>query len=139
MGAKNSTESNSPNVSVAPQAVTATLNGNGVDHAGFRACEVIIALGVFGGTTPQATIQIQDSPDNVTFTAVPAASLGGGGAIPTITPANANAVVRRAYLGLQRYVRVAVTAISGTSPSLPMCAIVDLNDASRQPTAASAV
>lgn len=139
MGAKNSVESNNPSVSISPQNVTAALNGSSVDHAGFNAASVVIALGVFAGTSPSATVQVQDSPDGVTWTAVAAAQLGGGGAIPTITPANANTLIRRAYLGLNRFVRVAVTAISGTSPSLPMCAIVHLDGAERQPTAPSAV
>lgn len=98
---------------------------------------MVIALGVFAGTGPTATIQIQDSPDNSTFTAVPAASLAGGGVIPQITPANANTVIRRAYVGLNRYVRVAITAIAGTGPSLPICALVDLDEATIRPTAAS--
>ena len=137
MAIRNTTESHSPQVSIAPQAVTTTLNGTGVDTAGFRAMAVLIALGVFGGTTPTATVQIQDSPDNVTFTAVPAASLAGGGVIPQITPANANTMVRRAYVGTQRYLRVAVTAIAGASASLPLCGVVLLDDAQKQPTAVS--
>jgi hypothetical protein len=126
-------------VSLTPQSVTATINGTGVDTAGYHAIAILIALGVFAGTGPSATLQVQDSPDNVTFTAVPAASLAGGGAIPTITPGNANTMIRRGYVGLQRYVRVAVPAIAGTSPSLPLCAIVHLDDAEKQPTAVSAV
>ena len=139
MSVRNSTESHSPSVSLAPQNVAATVNGTGVDTAGYHAVALLIALGVFAGTGPSATVQIQDSPDNVTFTAVPAASLAGGGVIPTITPANANTMIRRGYVGLQRYVRVAVTAIAGTSPSLPLCGIVLLDDAEKQPTAVSAV
>lgn len=138
MAIRNTTESHSPQVSISPQAVTTTLNGTGVDTAGFHAIALLIALGVFAGTGPTATVQVQDSPDNVTFTAVPAASLAGGGVIPQITPANANTMVRRGYVGLQRYVRVAVTAIAGTGPSLPLCAIVHLDDAQKQPTAVSA-
>ena len=139
MSLRNTTESHSPTVSLAPQLVTTTINGAGVDTSGFHAMAVLIALGAFAGTTPTATVQIQDSPDNITFTAVPAANLAGGGVIPQITPANANTMVRRAYVGLQRYLRVAVTAVAGTSPSLPLCAIVLLDDAQKQPTAVSAV
>lgn len=139
MGTKNTTESHSPTVSLTPALVTATVNGTGVDLSGYRAAAFLIALGVFGGTGPSATIQIQDSPDNSVWTPVSAANLAGGGLVPGITAANANTMIRRGYLGLQRFVRVAVTAIAGTSPSLPLCAIVLLDDAQKQPTAASAV
>lgn len=139
MAIRNTTESHSPMVSLAPQLVAATINGTGVDTAGYHGIAILIALGVFAGTSPTATLQVQDSPDNVTFTAVPAASLAGGGVIPQITPANANTMIRRGYVGTQRYVRVAVTAIAGTGPSLPTCAIVHLDDAVKQPTAVSAV
>lgn len=98
---------------------------------------LVIALGVFAGTTPTATLQIQDSPDNSVWTLVPAALLAGGPVIPQITPANANTVIRRAYIGLNRYVRVAITAMAGTGPSLPICALVDLGEATIRPTPAS--
>lgn len=139
MGTRNTTEAHSPTVSLAPALVTATVNGSGVDLSGYRAAAILVALGVFAGTAPTATLQIQDSPDNSTWTAVPAANLAGGGVIPGITAANANTMIRRGYLGLQRFVRVAVTAIAGTSPSLPLCAVVLLDDAQKQPTAVSAV
>jgi hypothetical protein len=138
MGTKDTTGSHSPTVSIAPQTVTTTLNGTGVDHAGYQAAALLIALGVFAGTTPTATIQVQESDDNISFTAVSAANLANGGVIPQITPANANTMIRRGYLGLKRYLRVAVTAIAGTTPSLPLCAVVLLDSAEKQPTAASA-
>lgn len=105
--------------SIAAQAVTATLNGTGVDLQGYEAAQVILDLGAFGGTTPTATLEIQDSDDNTTFAVVAAANLQGG-ALPAITAAAANVVIERGYIGEKRYLRGAVTAIGGTTPSLPL-------------------
>lgn len=121
--------------SIAPQAVTATVNGSGVDLRGYDGALVVIDLGTFGGTTPTATIKIQDSADNTTFTDVALADLVGGDQLATIDPTNDLAVYRRGYIGTKRYVRVAVTAIAGTGPSLPMAAQVVSGYASREPVA----
>lgn len=105
--------------SVAPQAVTAAINGSGVDRANFDSVEFEINLGTFGGTTPTATIKLQESDDNSTFTDIVAADILGG-ALPTIDTTNDVAVHKRGYIGNKRYVRGIVSAVSGTTPSLPM-------------------
>jgi len=114
----------SPAASIVAQAVTATLNGAGVDLRGFDAAAVILDLGTFAGTTPTATVKIQESDDNAAFTDVAAGDLIGGGQLATIDTTNDVAVYERGYIGAKRYLRVAVTAIAGTSPSLPMSAMV---------------
>ena len=114
----------SPASSILARTVTATVNGIGVDLQGYESADVLIDLGTFEGTTPSATIQIQESDDNTTFTAVAAADLIGGALPATIDTTNDDTLYERGYLGRKRYVRVAVTAISGTGPSLPMSAVV---------------
>lgn len=123
----------SPASSIVAQAVTATVNGTGVDLQGFESADVLIDLGTFAGTTPTATIQIQESDDNSTFTAVAAADLIGGALPATIDPTNDVALYERGYIGTKRYIRVAVTAVTGTSPSLPMSAVVVRGHARSKP------
>jgi hypothetical protein len=123
---------NSPSSSIRAQAVTATLNGTGVDLQGFEGALVLLDLGLFGGTTPTATIKIQESDDNTTFTDVAAADLLGG-VLPAIDTTNDETTYERGYIGRKRYIRVAVTAIAGTSPSLPTSAVVVRGGPRKQP------
>lgn len=119
--------------SINAQAVTATLNGTSADLQGFESAQVLIDLGTFGGTTPTATIQIQDSADDATFAAVAAADLQGGALPDPIDTTNDAQLLVRGYIGSKRYVRVAVTATGGTSPSLPMSATIQRGHARTQP------
>lgn len=107
------------NVSVAqslrPASRTAAVNGVGVDLAGYDAAAIVLDLGAIGGTTPSFTFEVQESDDNTTFTAVADADLDAG------QPADVTAgdtVSEVGYRGIKRYVRVAITAASGTSPTL---------------------
>lgn len=109
--------------SLTPRAATAVVNGAGVDIGKHRGATVLIDLGAFAGTSPSATVEVQESDDNTTFAAVAAADMIGG-AVPTIDATTDEQTLERGYLGTKRYVRVAITAISGTGPSLPICALV---------------
>ncbi len=109
--------------SIRSQAVTATVNGTGAGCAGYNGATVLIDLGTFAGTTPSATIKVQESDDGSTYTDVAAADLVGG-QLAAIDTTNDEALYERGYIGSKQYLRVAVTAISGTGPSLPMCAVV---------------
>ena len=118
--------------SIRPQAVTAPVNGAGVDLAGFEGALILVELGTFAGTAPTATIQVQESDDDATFSPVAAEDLDG--ALPaTIDPTNDETVYELNYKGRRRYIRVAVTAVGGTSPSLPMSAVVIRTNARKQP------
>jgi hypothetical protein len=110
--------------SIGAQAVTAALNGSSVDMANYASAVVLLDLGTFAGTTPSATIQIQESDDNSTFTAVAAADLHGGALPGTIDTTNDAQLYERGYIGQKRYLRVAITAIAGTGPSLPLSAVI---------------
>lgn len=102
---------------LAPASRTAAVNGTGVDLAGYESASVVIEAGAAGGTTPSFTFEVQDSDDNTTFAAVPNADLQG--TEPVVTAAGAP--VKVGYLGTKRYLRVAITAVSGTGPTL-VCA-----------------
>lgn len=100
--------------SLAPDTYDATADGSGVDLRGYNSALVVIDAGAAGGDTPSFTFEVQESDDNVTFTAVGAAHLQG--AEPVITAGSE--VHRIGYVGSKRYIRAAITAVSGTTPTL---------------------
>ena len=118
--------------SLAPQTVTGTVNGSSTDIKNFHGVMAVLDLGTFGGTSPTADIRLEESADDTTFAAVAAADLIGG-LVAQITTANDLQVHTRGYLGSKRYLRWAVTATGGTSPSLPMSASLVLGDAKTEP------
>lgn len=113
-----------PASSIAAQAVTATVNGAGVNLQGYNGADFLVDLGTFAGTTPTATIKFQESDDNTTFTDVAATDLLNGANSIAVDTTNDAQVHRRGYVGKKQYVRVIVSAIAGTTPSLPMSATV---------------
>lgn len=123
--------------SLAPASRTTTVNGAAVDNAAdgenFGGAMIIIHAGTAGGTTPSFTFEVQDSPDNSTWTAVDASLLDG--AEPVVTTANDEQVHLIGYLGIKRYLRVAITAVSGTTPTLLCSAGVALGFPNSAPVA----
>lgn len=107
--------------SLAPASRTAAVNGTGVDLAGYDAATVVLDLGAAGGTTPSFTFEVQHSDDNSSYAAVAAADLDSGQ--PAAVTAGGS-VVEIGYRGIKRYVRVAITAATGTSPTLLCSATV---------------
>ncbi len=97
--------------SLAPAARTASANGTGVDLAGFDAAVVVVETGAI--TDGTHTIQVEESTDNSTFTAVADADLQG--TEPAIGAADDNKVYEIGYMGTKRYVRVAVTVAGATT------------------------
>lgn len=102
------------------------VNGTGIDRSGYESVLVLAHIGTIGGSaSPGQTLEIQESDDNVTFTAVAAGDLDGG-VLPAIVAANDDTLYEIGYLGRKRYVRVAVTAKTGTTPALIADALVAL-------------
>lgn len=124
-----------PSQSLVPAVRTATANGLGVDLRGFEGAMFTVDLGTFGGTSPTMTLQYQESDDNSTYTAIAASDLGSGAQPAQITTANDDLIIKDSYIGSKRYVRVAITAIGGTAPSLPMAGSVVRGFARHQPVA----
>jgi len=102
---------------------TATANGSSADLQGYEGALFVYDVGVFGGTSPTMTLQLQESSDDSTFTAIAAADLEGVQPVQ-ITGALDQLIARVGYKGSKRYVRQAITAIGGTSPSLVMSASI---------------
>lgn len=107
--------------SLRPASRNATVNGTGVDLANYDSAMVILDLGAIGGTTPSYTFQVQESDDNSSFTAVAAADLDSGQ--PAAFTAG-DSITEVGYKGIKRYIRVAITAVSGTTPTLLCSATV---------------
>lgn len=85
--------------------------------APYEALELMLITGAW--TDGAHSWQVQDSPDNTTWTNCPASSLLGAGAASggftaVSSAAGQNAVQRCAYVGPQRYVRV-VSTEAGTT------------------------
>ncbi|MFC4768736.1 hypothetical protein [Effusibacillus consociatus] len=123
----------SPAQSIRAQAVAAVLNGTGVNLSGYESATILIDLGTFAGTTPTATIKIQESSDDATYTDVAAADLLGGALPATIDTTNDETVYKRGYIGSKKFVRVIVSSIAGTGASLPMSAVVVRGHARHMP------
>lgn len=107
--------------SLRPASRTAAVNGLGVDLANYDAAFVVLDLGAIGGTSPSFTFEVQDSTDNSTFAAVAAADLDSGQ--PAAFTAG-DSITEIGYKGIKRYLRVAITAASGTAPTLLCSATV---------------
>jgi hypothetical protein len=96
--------------SIAPQVLSATTTGSGIDLLGFGSAAIIIATGAIvssGNFTPT----LEDSDDDSTYAAVTADQIEG--TLPSAL--SASAVVKVGYVGFKRYVRPVLTKNSGTS------------------------
>lgn len=98
-------------LSLSPAARTASANGTGVDLKGYEAALVLVQTGTI--TDGTHTIEVQESDDNSTFTAVADADLQG--TEPAIGATDDDKVFEIGYLGAKRYIRVAVTVASATT------------------------
>ena len=97
--------------SLRPAARTATVNGQGVDLAGFDSAMFVVAAGAW--TDGSHAITAQESDDNSSYSAVAAADLIGSQ--PTISAAGGgNQVYQWGYRGTKRFVRL-VSTVSGTT------------------------
>jgi hypothetical protein len=113
----------SPAQSLKAQVVTAAVNGSGVDLQGFDSAVFVVDAGAITGTTPTITPRAEESDDNATFTPIAATDLDGGLLVNIATGAD-NVIQKRGYLGAKRYVRLAISAVGGTTPSAPICGSV---------------
>lgn len=96
-----------PKVSIAPQSIGGAVNGTGVDLSGAEAATVLLNSGA--ATTP-ATVKIQESADNSTFTDVADSDLIGTTGNTSGVAQTASNLNKVSYVGAQRYIRVITTA-----------------------------
>lgn len=95
-----------------------TVNGtaldlwsNSVGRQKFNSALVIVQTGTI--TDGTHTVEVQESDDNSTFTAVADADLQG--TEPAIAAANDNVIYEIGYRGMKRYLRVAVVTTGATT------------------------
>lgn len=100
--------------SLPPASRSTAANGASADLREFRSAMILISTGAIGGTTPSFTFEVQESDDNTTFAAVADGNLNGSEPVVTAS----DEVFKIGYHGFKRYVRVAITAVAGTSPTL---------------------
>jgi hypothetical protein len=99
-----------PAITLSPAVRTASANGTGVDLRGFHSAAVVVATGTI--TDGTHVVEVQESDDNSTFTAVADGDLQG--TEPSIGSANDDTVYKIGYVGTKRYIRAATT-VSGTT------------------------
>lgn len=100
----------------------ATANGAGVAWSGnFRSVMAVMFTGAW--TDGTFTFEVQDSPDNVTYTAVADVYLDG--TEPALAAADTIAVV--GYKGTKKYLRVSVTSTATTDGAVVGAFIVASN------------
>jgi hypothetical protein len=103
-----------PLTTIAPAVLTATVNGNGVDLAGFASASLMIVAGAIVASG-SFTAKLQESDlQGSGFVDVPASGLIG--TFPAIL--TADSIVKVGYLMNRRFVRCVVTFNSGTSIAL---------------------
>jgi hypothetical protein len=105
--------------SLAPAARSAntTVNGTGIDLAGFRAAAVVFVVGAI--TDGTHTPKIQESDDNATFTDVAAADQSG-----TLAVLAASTNQEVSYLGSKRYIRAVSTTAGATTGGVYAAVVV---------------
>ena len=96
-----------PHVSLAPQSIGGAVLGTGVDLEG---CEAALIILDNGAATTAATVKIQESADNATFTDVADSDLIGLTGNAAGVAQAAASIVKVSYVGAQRYIRVSTTA-----------------------------
>jgi hypothetical protein len=109
---------------------SATANGSTVDLSGYDGAMALLDVAALGGTSPTATYQLQESDNGTTFTAVSTTDLGG-----ETQPAafSAAGMVTLGYYGNKRYLRWALTALGGTSPTVTASGTIVRGYARHQP------
>lgn len=108
-----------PQVSIAPESLSGTHSGSGVDLQG---CEAALIVLNNGAATTAATVQVQESDDDSTYTVVSDDDLIGLSGNSSGVLQTASTVVKVSYVGAKRYVRVNVLA--GASAALISAEVV---------------
>lgn len=115
--------------SLVPAARTASADGAGVDLAGFERALVVVSSGTI--TDGTHTIEVQESDDNSSFSAVADADLEG--TEPAIAAANDDTVWELGYVGTKRYIRAVVTVAGATTGGVYGAQVVRLGPSRKQP------
>lgn len=120
-------------LSPATRSTNATVNGTGVDRNEnadmHRTAMVLVHTGTI--TDGTHTVEVQDSDDDATYTAVTDQFLQG--TEPAIGTSDDDSMFHIGYIGVRRFVRVSVTTAGATSGGT-FGAVVVLGEPRRGPT-----
>jgi hypothetical protein len=100
---------------LATTTVTATGDQTGVDLAGYEGDVQIILSGTAAGAGTDLTFRIEESADDITYTAAT------GGGFTAIGNAAAKEVITLNSNDLKRYIRLSCTAVTGSPSSEVTC------------------
>lgn len=90
---------------------TATVNGSGVDLAGYEGATAVAVMGAWAGNQGTWAITMEESSDNSSFTTPGSTDLLG--TAPTLSGYVNRAIVGQRYVGDKRYVRAVATLTGG--------------------------
>jgi hypothetical protein len=106
-------------------------NGSTVDLSGYEGALALLDVAALGGTSgPTATYQLQESDDDSAFNAVASADLGGDSQPAAFSAAG---TVTLGYYGSKRYLRWALTNLSGSTPTVTASGTIVRGSARHQP------
>ena len=114
------------NVSVAPQVATADVDGTGVDLQDYDSVAVLVTTGAITGAAGDAVVTLEESDDDITYTAVSSDDIIG-----TTENLVANSASRFGYRGTKRYIRAAFAL--GGETNVAICADIVGGDLKRDP------
>ena len=104
--------------SIAPQSLTASATGTGVDVKGYQEVTALFQAGAFSGAGPGVTVGLEESDSSGSgYTTVATADMR----YDTLTLLTGG-TVRVGYLGTKRYVRPVATVASDST--VPLSALV---------------
>jgi hypothetical protein len=98
----------------------AAVDGTAVAWGAYRAAGVLILAGTI--TDGTHTVEIQESADNVTYTAVPDGLLDG--AEPALVAANSDTLTLIGYRGTAKYLRASITVTDVTATGGSVAALI---------------
>lgn len=105
-------------------------NGSTVDLSGYDGAMALLDVAALGGTSPTATYQLQESDDGSAFNAVSTTDLGGDTQPAAFSAAG---LVTLGYYGSKRYLRWALTSLSGSTPTVTASGTIVRGYARHQP------
>lgn len=98
--------------------LAAVLNPSSTSVGSFDGLEYLIAIGAIADTDATFTVLLEDSDDNVTYTAVSDTFLLGTEAAASFAKANENKAKRLGYIGSKRYTRLTITPAANSSAAV---------------------
>lgn len=110
--------------SIVPAVYTTTQNGASADLRSYNSNAIVVVTGVYGGTAPAAKVKVQESVDNSVWTDVADSDLEGITGNASGVTISASSLLTVGYIGSRRYIRVILSSVTGTTPSIPASVVI---------------